>query len=85
MRYAVEQHVKGQLGLVKPTRDTGTQSLTFPRLKVQIEEAARYGIEVEMQKQMDEKFDIRTKRWMKELDIVEKKNASMKDKLMNLQ
>ena len=33
MRYAVEQHVKGQLGLVKPTREAGGQTLTYNRLK----------------------------------------------------
>ena len=45
MRGLIENHVRTQLGLNKPTRETGAQTFTYARLKDEMEHELRFVIE----------------------------------------
>ena len=45
MRGMIETHVRTQMGLNKPTREAGSQTFTFPRLRDEIEHEVRLRIE----------------------------------------
>ena len=80
----IEKHVKQQMGFAKPTVDTGSQTLTFNRVKDKIIEKAKVRIEFDVFKKAQATFGVKEARYEKEIEDLIKKNQNFKEKILNL-
>ena len=85
MRGHIEKHVRAQMGLTKPTRDSEAQTESYRKLKEGIIESTRTKIETEATQKAIEMDAMKYARVGKEMVALEKKNASLKEAVWGLQ
>ena len=85
LRGVIESHVRTQMGLTKPTADTGVQTMTYHRLYQEIESEVSRGIQKDEREKAEELYIVKEERLYKEIDILEEKMIKMKVKTMELQ
>ena len=85
LRGIIESHVRTQMGLTKPIRDTGVQTMTYNRLYQEIENEVTSSIQKRESAKAEELFEVKEERLYKEIGILEEKMLKMKVKTMELQ
>ena len=85
MRYLIERHIKSTAGMIKPTKNSEAQTLTFRTIQDNIIEAFRVKFEEDAALLAKELDKAKNERFKKDLKSLEDKNASLREKLWNMQ